>query len=298
MTFRVERLEETALSQARVLLDRASAWDPSGDVAEEKLFGGYPQEVPGGALGAWEGNELVGVIAFAGRWIRVLAVKAEQRGLGVGSALLEQALENARNRGDKVLRTGDQPGNYLSPGIDARDTAFMNWFERRGFRRVARNENLEVQLVGNPLVTIESARAATKQARERGYEIRRILDDERVMLTRWISEHFSPAWAFEVRRAAQRTPAAVHVARWHGEFVAFAAHDGNNSGRGSFGPAGTLDSQRGAGLGRALLLRCLVDVARAGLVECSIAWIGPRAFYERTVGVTTGRTLVVLERAL
>ena len=39
------------------------------------------------------------------------------------------------------------------------------------------------------------------------------------------------------------------------------------------------------GLGKALLLACLIDVADAGHSHCTISWIGPREFYDRVAGI-------------
>jgi hypothetical protein len=83
-----------------------------------------------------------------------------------------------------------------------------------------------------------------------------------------------------------------------GELAAFAAHDGNNSGLGWFGPAGTLDPHRRRGLGEALLVACLVDVAATGLAQCTVAWVGPRDFYERAAGIAGERRFVVLGKDL
>ena len=77
--------------------------------------------------------------------------------------------------------------------------------------------------------------------------------------------------------------------------AAFAAIDGNNTGLGWFGPAGTWPAHRGKGLGEHLLLRCLVDAADDHDV-CEVAWIGPRAFYERVAGTAGGRRFVVLTK--
>ncbi len=54
---------------------------------------------------------------------------------------------------------------------------------------------------------------------------------------------------------------------------------------------------RGRGLGEAVLLACLVDVAAIHEV-CEVAWIGPRAFYERSAGVLGERRLDVLIKEL
>ena len=71
----------------------------------------------------------------------------------------------------------------------------------------------------------------------------------------------------------------------------------NYRGLGWFGPTGTWPAHRGRGLGEALLLACLVDVAAAHEI-CEIAWVGPRAFYERTVGVADVRRFVTMSKEL
>jgi GNAT superfamily N-acetyltransferase len=87
----------------------------------------------------------------------------------------------------------------------------------------------------------------------------------------------------------------VHVALKDGQYCAFAAHDGNNSGLGWFGPTGTWPAHRGQGLGEALLVACLVDVA-AEHARCEVAWIGPRPFYEKVAGIVEDRHFVVLKK--
>src|SRR5205823_6329705 len=77
-----------------------------------------------------------------------------------------------------------------------------------------------------------------------------------------IAREFGGAWPFEVACALRCDPPAVHVALQDGAYCAFAAHDGNNRGLGWFGPTGTWPAHRGKGLGEALLLACLIDVAR------------------------------------
>ena len=80
--------------------------------------------------------------------------------------------------------------------------------------------------------------------------------------------------------------------------IGFAAHDGNNRGLGCFGPSGTLDQHRGKGIGQALLLSTLVELASDGHTDATSAWIGPRNFYERTCGAGQGNQYLVLERPI
>ncbi len=306
------------------LLADACAYDAAADVAEEKLFGPAPASASAApdaamttpaalaadrpdAIGAFmrgptpaSARRLVGVVVASQRWIRLLAVHPDKRGRGIGSALLAAAESRIAARGAPLVRTLDQPGNYLAPGIDERNLDTVAWFERRDYRRLRENSNLLLPVRENPSVTPARAQEMARRVAAAGYEVRRARRSERASLSAQIGLAFSRVWAFEVDRAIDQDPPAVHVAltRSGGELAAFAAHDGNNSGLGWFGPAGTLEPHRQRGLGEALLLACLVDVAEAGFDVCTIAWIGPRAFYERTAGPARERRFVVLAKDL
>ena len=270
-------LAPDALEPARALLTAALPHDRIDVVAAEKLFGDNGART-GAAFGAWEGTTLVGVLATAGRWIKLLAVDERRRRRGIGSALLALA-------GDGKLRVMDHPGNYLSPGLDGRYHDARAFFAARGFRELGVVENIRAPL-DQPLRLIDVA----------GYVIRRVDPTERAALLGWIAQKFAPVWAVEVGRALDGPRRAVHAA-WHeGAPVAFAAADGNNQGLGWFGPAGTDLAHRGKKLGEALLVRCLEDVR--GLPEAGvIAWIGPKDFYRKTVGAVDDRRFVTLERS-
>jgi GNAT superfamily N-acetyltransferase len=304
------------------LLADACAYDAAADVAEEKLFGPAPasaiaapdsavdpsasaDEKPD-AIGAFlrgptasSSQRLIGAVVTSQRWIRLIAVHPDKRGRGVGSALLAAAESRVAARGSPLVRTLDQPGNYLAPGIDERNVDTVTWFERRSYRRVRENSNLLLPVRENPKVTPARAQEMARRAADAGYEVRRARRAERAALSPQIALGFSRAWAFEVDRALDQDPPAVHVAMTRtGELAGFAAHDGNNSGLGWFGPAGTFEQHRQHGLGEALLLACLVDVAEAGFDVCTIAWIGPRAFYERAAGPARERRFIVLAKDL
>src|SRR5262249_4580785 len=149
-------------------------------VAEEKLFGTAPAPHQTRALGAFDGEQLIGVAAVSGRWLRLLAVAGSARRRGAGGALLSSAIAGAQAGGATRLRTGDQPGNYLAPGIDTRATETIAWLTRRGFAQVAAYENLRVPLHDNPKVT--PARAAELAAAAAPYTIRRARGEDRAEL--------------------------------------------------------------------------------------------------------------------
>lgn len=276
----VAPLEHADLADAELVLADSCPFDRASDVAEEKLFGPGPHGAPR-AFGAWDDGRLVGVAAACAKWLRVLAVDPRARRRGAGSALLAAC---------GATRTLDQPGNYLAPGVDVRNTDAIAWLERRGWHKIGEPRcNVIVEVRGNPRVTPE--RAAAAAARVVGYEIRRARPDETALLDA-VAGEFGGAWPFELARAL---PDGVHVAINDRAYCGFAAHDGNNRGLGWFGPTGTWPAHRGKGLGEALLLACLVDVAAAHS-RCEIAWIGPRPFYDKVAGIVDDRRFVVLER--
>jgi GNAT superfamily N-acetyltransferase len=294
---RVAALVKEDLELARPIVEAAFPHDRVALVLEEKLLGSNGSRA-GTTLVAWEGTRPVGLIAMAGRWIKLFAVDPERRGKGVGMTLLDLARTWSRNRGGGgKLRFMDHPGNYLSPGLDVRETAGRAWVEKHGFRLASENVNLRVPLVGNPKVTDGRGQELVEKAASRGYTVRRVGRRERELLLRLASEAFAAAWAFELGRAMDQDPVAVFAAFREGQPVAFAAHDANNTGLGWFGPAGTLTQHRGQGLGEALLIQCLLDV-RDRPEGGVIAWIGPREFYERASGAQEDRRFCVYEESV
>jgi GNAT superfamily N-acetyltransferase len=354
---RVAPLPLSMLPFAEVVLEQACAFDRADLVAHEKLFGRGPLSAPKpgapapeigspSTFGAWnDAHDLVGVAASCGRWLRVLAVVPSARGRGAGRALLA-ACEQTGAR-----RTLDQPGNYLAPGIDVRNTETITWLERRGWQRAGDlRTNVLIQVRDNPRVTAERARELADAAAAKGYEVRRARPDEYALLDA-VATEFGGAWPFELeqaltypllleytgarrrgdvrvdqayadsmrlhpheeaalrhldgdraeqeisstRRELARATPGVHIALKDGKYCAFAAHDGNNAGLGWFGPTGTWPAHRGQGLGEALLVACLVDVA-AEHERCEVAWIGPRPFYEKVAGIVADRQFVVLTK--
>jgi GNAT superfamily N-acetyltransferase len=275
------------LGEVERLLVRALPYDRVDVVWREKLFGDDGAR-HGRVIGAFEGEALLGLMADAGRFIKVLAVDPDARRRGVGSALLAQVQPRAR--------AGDHPGNYLTPGVDERQGEAIAFLTKRGFVERERVENLRVPYAGNPLVSRARADAACAEVARAGYRVAVPSEAELPATLHMVATQFAAVWANEAAHAWQGPRRALYAAfDASGAPVGFAAADGNNQGLGWFGPAGTVEAHRGRRLGEALLLRCLVAVE--GLPEAGvIAWIGPRAFYERAAGAVGDRRFVQLER--
>jgi mycothiol synthase len=297
MRVAITPLARIDLDAARDVLAAACIADRAAEVADEKLFA----PAPGGEARAWGAHldgALVGVAVTSAAYVRLLAVTPAARRRGVGSALLAHAEDVLRGDGVPKARAVSQPGNFLAPGIDDREVETIAWLARRGWVASShRNVNLLVELRGNPRVSAAIAADAAARVAAAGYRLRRGTDEDAAALAGPVASEFGGSWPFEIARAAAASPSGLHVAERDGELAAFAVHDGNNQGLGWFGPAGTWPAHRSQGLGEALLLACLVDVAAHHAV-CEVAWIGPRAFYERVAGTAGERRFVPMSKEL
>lgn len=94
----------------------------------------------------------------------------------------------------------------------------------------------------------------------------------------------APGWVDECRVALCRQPAHCFIAVRDGAIVGFACYDA--TARGLFGPIGVAADARGEGIGRALLLATLRQMAADGYAYAVIGWVHSEAFYRDAVGAT------------
>lgn len=129
-----------------------------------------------------------------------------------------------------------------------------------------------------PLLLTPDSRERTQRLAERGITVRRSQTMEMVQVCRFVATHW-PGWSEGVRTAFAGSPVRVFVATQGGELAGFAAYDIDY--RGFFGPTGVSPDKQGAGIGAALLLRCLEAMREAGYLYAVIGAVGPADFYAR-----------------
>src|SRR5687767_141060 len=95
-----------------------------------------------------------------------------------------------------------------------------------------------------------------------GVEVRRAFAAEKRLVGEWVEKQFGPGWASECEAAFARLPVACFVAVRNREWLGFACYDA--TARGFFGPAGVAEAERNHGIGTALLLGALQDMAAQG----------------------------------
>ncbi len=114
-----------------------------------------------------------------------------------------------------------------------------------------------------------------------GVACRRAESFERTAIDDFVREHW-PHWADEVAATFNRTPPSLYVATKGAALVGFAAYHATRPNY--FGPTAVLETERGRGLGRILLLQSLRAMGSEGYAYAIIGGVGPADYYARAVG--------------
>lgn len=125
-----------------------------------------------------------------------------------------------------------------------------------------------------------------EQLAERGISLKRAFAADTERIVSFVRENFNDGWAGECRYACVQNPPSCYVAVKDREIVGFACFD--VTAKNFFGPVGVLESERGSGVGKALLLRCLQTMREMGYAYAIIGWVEEPnfPFYEKTVGAS------------
>jgi GNAT superfamily N-acetyltransferase len=132
------------------------------------------------------------------------------------------------------------------------------------------------------LYELPDSQPAYQRLQQAGITLRRALAPEKHIVTSWVRQNFSEAWASEVDVAFSRQPISCFIATQQRNVVGFACHDATCPN--FFGPTGVEPNARQNGIGAALLFACLEAMKQQGFGYAIIGGVGPAAFYSKTVG--------------
>ena len=132
------------------------------------------------------------------------------------------------------------------------------------------------------LYELPDSQAAYQRLQQAGITLRRALAPEKHIVTSWVRQNFSEAWASEVDVAFSRQPISCFIATQQRNVVGFACYDATCPN--FFGPTGVAPNARQNGIGAALLFACLEAMKQQGFGYAIIGGVGPAAFYSKTVG--------------
>jgi predicted N-acetyltransferase YhbS len=135
-----------------------------------------------------------------------------------------------------------------------------------------------------PLLSLPPIEPVLIEMRSQGVTIRRAHPFEITSIREFIETHFATGWADEVMPCYSRQPISLYIAIRDGNVIGFGAYEATR--RDFFGPTGVAESERGKGIGKALLLACLHGMRDMGYVYGIIGGAGPTEFYTKTCGAT------------
>ena len=118
-----------------------------------------------------------------------------------------------------------------------------------------------------------------------GIKLKRAIACDKSRILSFIRLHFGRQWADETEYALNREPQGCFIATENGKILGFACYDA--TAKGFFGPTGVAASQRGRGIGRALLIRTLEGMREAGYGYAVIGSVDDaEGFYKKTLNAS------------
>ena len=127
---------------------------------------------------------------------------------------------------------------------------------------------------------VQDDEALMEKLRDEGIFIKRAMTPDMTKITAWVEAEFGRGWADQCM--AGILGGGCWIAEKDGRPVGFACFDATLPG--FFGPTGVKENMRGRGVGRALLIRCMISMRERGASYAVIGWAGPKEFYRKAVG--------------
>ena len=132
------------------------------------------------------------------------------------------------------------------------------------------------------LLKLAPFKSLVKKLAEQDVNIRRAQPFEITPVRDFIETNFSVTWADEISIGFANKPVTVYIATRAGRVIGFAGYECTR--KAFFGPTGVVESERGRGIGRALLVASLWGLRQLGYVYGIIGAAGPVEFYREAVG--------------
>lgn len=236
---------------------------------------------------ALEGGKMAGLILGIARknaagqktgYVKYFGVHPRQRRKGIGQAMFSELERRFQKREVREIRVGACPPPFLQGGVDIHDTLSVSFLQRRGYLREGCIVDMHAKLKKRDFGFSTEDKAAAKACKLR----KASAADEKGLLEMLASEF--PGWIFEAKAGLRQ--GTVFISEDKGKIASFACVNATNPG--FYGPTGTLESQRGKGLARLLLLKCMDTLKKEGWSEARIPWVGPIPFYFKYAGAELG----------
>lgn len=120
------------------------------------------------------------------------------------------------------------------------------------------------------------------ELKKEGISIKRALAPDKHNILSYVKDEFYEGWSSECDVAFSNKPNSCFIAVKEKKIIGFACYD--VTAKGFFGPTGVSEKLRGSGIGKALLLKCLLSMREEGYGYAIIGAVDEAAgFYKKTV---------------
>jgi mycothiol synthase len=226
------------------------------------------------------GDPDVGIVATVerrGQWyVRLLTVHPDHRGQGFGSQLLAAAEDDVRNGGGDAVLVGTDAPDYLYAGVDTRETALLSLLESRRYRMAMVTYDMRVDLSTIPPDP----------------DVIDASPSDRDEMSDWLHANWPNWWDEAIRSFDNGTLVFTRDAEGINGFCAW-----NANRTGWLGPMAVRPDGRQRGVGTPLLVAALHRMRVHG-PTAEIAWVGPLAFYAKTVAAKVSTVYFVYRKGL
>ncbi len=299
------------------LWNRCLPKDPITSIRFRNLVLLDPNFDPEGLRLAFDGERLVGSFYAIRRllpmhgtelepdnaWIPWFLVDTPYRRSGIGSQLLNDALEFAYSNQRKQIFFSSYAPNYILPGID--ENTYPEGYRfllKHGFKVQYSPAAMDYSLVGYE-IPVDVMELKQKRISE-GYIFRQAQDCDLYELIQMATRVFNPDWGRAIREGILQglQPSQILIARDpHRKIVGFCLFGGYEGIRERFGPFGVDPSLQGTGLGKILLYDCLELMRAMSLHGAWFLWTGeasPAGHLYKRVGFKVSRQFHVMKKIL
>ena len=130
------------------------------------------------------------------------------------------------------------------------------------------------------LYEVQDCPELMEKLKAEGVLIKKAMTPDLTKITSWVKETFGQGWADEC--TAGILSDGCWIAVKDKKVIGFACYDATM--KDFFGPTGVQEDMRGHGIGKALLIRCMISMRERGYAYAIIGSAGPKDFYRKAVG--------------
>lgn len=134
------------------------------------------------------------------------------------------------------------------------------------------------------LYKVEDCPELIKKLEDKDIHIVRVLSPDKYKVLDFIEQTFGKGWRSECEAGFYNTPVSVFAAVSDKKVIGFACYDA--TAKGFFGPFGVDPEYRRMGIGKALMIKCMLSMREYGYGYAIVGWAASSAkhFYENAVG--------------